>query len=261
VRLDRRLRELLPNWTNAERSAALAGRRVSVDHRIVWLASWDVEESAVISLDGVAIAPPISPWDDAWVSFADDRFVVVNKPAGMRAEPRGPSDRTDILSGARSVFGPELVTATRLDRDTSGIMILSFPGKHRAALQESLRAHTIIKSYVALVSPALLPQEDSLTLRYRLATDPDRREAMCVVDKGGQSAVTELSVINRQEGRIHLAPKTGRTHQLRVHLSTLGCPIIGDVLYGGQPGPRLMLHAQRYQAPAIGLDVACDCPF
>jgi 23S rRNA pseudouridine1911/1915/1917 synthase len=261
VRLDRRLRELLPTWTNSERAAALASRRVSVNHRVVWLASWDVDEDAAVRVDGIVLEVPLPSWDHQWVVFADDRVVVLNKPAGIRPEPRGPVDRTDILSGARSVFGPELVAATRLDRDTSGIMILSFPGKHRADLQEALRTHTITKSYAAIVPAGLLPHEDSLTIRYRLGRDPDRREAMRVVDMGGQSAVTELSVVDRLSGRIELRPKTGRTHQLRVHLSKLGCPIIGDVLYGGQPAARLMLHAARYQAPTLGLDVACDCPF
>jgi RluA family pseudouridine synthase len=260
VRLDRVLRQLLPEFTAAQRSAALRSRRIAVDGQIVWLDSWDVTAEATVALDGVALTAPKLRWDPSWVLLADERVVAVNKPAGMRAEPRGPSDNTDILSAARAEFGPELVAANRLDRDTSGVMILTFPGPHRRLLDEAMRDRRVTKEYIACVHPiAALPDTGSTTAR--IGRDTQRREAMVVVDRGGQSASSEWLVIDRDAGRVRLRPHTGRTHQLRVHLAHLGAPILGDVLYGGATADRLMLHAERYVVPVLGLDVSAPAPF
>jgi 23S rRNA-/tRNA-specific pseudouridylate synthase len=261
VRLDRRLRELLPQFTNAERTAMLRDRRVTVDGRTVFLASWEVEPDTVIALDGEPVGAHWPLWDPTWLVSADDRFVIVNKPSGIRPEPRGPSDRTDILSAAREEFGEALVAATRLDRDTSGIMLMSFPGPHRAALHRELRTHTVEKEYCAIVDPAHLPTDDQFTVRAHIAHDPVRRDTMCVVERGGDSAITNIEVLDRSTGRLRLQPATGRTHQLRVHLAHLGCPIDGDILYGGRPAPRLMLHAYRYEVGSLAIDATAPLPF
>jgi RluA family pseudouridine synthase len=260
VRLDRVLRQLLPDFTAAQRSAALRSRRVTVDGQTVWLDSWDVSAEAEIALDGVGLAAQQPRWDLSWLLFQDDRFVVINKPAGLRPEPRGPSDRTDVLSAARSEFGHQLVAANRLDRDTSGVMILTFPGPHRRLLDDAMRNRQVTKEYIACVHP-IDALADAGTTSARIGKDPDRREAMSVVDQGGQSAVTEWRVIDRVSGRVWLHPLTGRTHQLRVHLAHLGAPIVGDVLYNGRAADRLMLHAERYIVPTLGLDVAAPAPF
>ncbi len=248
--------------TAAQRSAALRSRRVTVDGQTVWLDSWDVSADSVVRLDGVELDvsdDPVVVWDPAWVLFADERFVVVNKPAGIRPEPRGPNDRTDLLSSAQSIYGPTLVASNRLDRDTSGVMVLSFPGAHRAQFDASLRAHTVEKRYIAVVS-SVSALADRWVFRERLDRDPDRREAMVVVQRGGQSAETAVEVLDRSTGLVQLEPKTGRTHQLRVHMAHAGAPIVGDVLYGGEPNHRLMLHALRYSAPALGFTVTAPLP-
>ncbi len=228
----------------------------------MWLESWTVDDGAIVCLDGVELSiteDPVVQWDPSWVVFCDERFVLVNKPAGIRAEPRGPSDRTDLLTAARSVYGRELVAATRLDRDTSGVMILSLPGAHRAQLDASLRAHTVSKKYVAIVSD-VDRLSDAGDWKWRIGSDPVRREARAVVERGGDSAITAFTVLSRDSGRVLLEPKTGRTHQLRVHMAYAGCPIVGDVLYGGTPAPRLMLHAWKYAVPSLGLDVCAELP-
>ncbi len=248
--------------TAAQRSAALRSRRVTVDGQAVWMDSWDVTDNAVVCLDGVELDvtdDPVVTWNPTWVLFADDRFVIVNKPAGIRPEPRGPSDRTDLLSSAQSVYGTTLVAANRLDRDTSGVMVLSFPGPHRQQFEASLRAHTVEKRYVAVVSPVSV-LADRWVFRERLDRDPDRREAMIVVERGGQSAETACEVVDRETGLVWLEPKTGRTHQLRVHMAHAGAPIVGDVLYGGDVHPRLMLHAHQYSAPSLGFTVTAPLP-
>jgi RluA family pseudouridine synthase len=262
VRLDRLLRQYLPSLTTAQRSAALRSRRVTVDGQIVWLDSWKVEDGSVVALDGIALSVSAPLWDPAWVVFHDDRVVVVNKPAGMRAEPRGPNDRTDILSAARSQFGDALVAANRLDRDTSGIMILTFPGEHRRILDEAMQSRSVEKQYIAIVE-SVSELTDSGTLNQRLDRDPHRPEAMIVVAKGGKSASTSFEVLDRKTSLVLLRPHTGRTHQLRVHMAHIGTPIVGDVLYGNTPplpGSRLMLHALRYDIPTMGLSVSTLWP-
>lgn len=235
---------------------------MSVDGKPVWLASWEVGDDAEVMLDGVLLlGPPDIVFDPAWVLFADDRFVVVDKPAGMRPEPRGPSDRTDLLTAARSVYGPSLVAGNRLDRDTSGVMILTLPGQHRREFDEAMRDRTVVKRYAALVDAGSLPDADSGEFRWRLGRDPNRREAMIVADSGGQAASTTFEVVDRVAGRIQLHPHTGRTHQLRVHLAHAGAPIRGDVLYGGPPATRLMLHAESYEVPSLGLAIQAPTPF
>ncbi len=263
MRLDRLLRDYLPSLTAAQRSAALRSRRVAVDGRPVWLASWEVDDGAEVSLDGVVLlGPPEVVFNPAWVLFTDERFVVVNKPAGMRPEPRGPSDRTDLLTAARSVYGKSLVAANRLDRDTSGVMILTLPGDHRRLLDQAMRDRAVGKRYEALVEPcALQPNANTGTFSWRLDRDPQRRDAMTVVETGGQAAATAWTVVDRAAGRMHLHPHTGRTHQLRVHLAHAGAPIRGDVLYGGAPADRLMLHAVSYEVPSLGLSVTSPPPF
>jgi RluA family pseudouridine synthase len=260
VRLDRYLKDHLPALTAAQRSAALRSRRVTVDGREVWMASWEVPHGATVALDGSPLSPPPAvTFDDAWVLYCDDRFVVVDKPAGMRAEPRGPSDRTDILTAARSRFGSELAAANRLDRDTSGVMILTFPGPHRRTLDEAMQHRLVLKEYRALVSPLSLAEAGTFT--QRLGPDPARREARMVVASGGQSASTSYAVLDRAQGLLRLHPHTGRTHQLRVHLAHAGSPIQGDVLYGGISATRLMLHACRYEVPGLDLVVESPAPF
>ncbi len=262
MRLDRLLRDFLPSLTTAQRSAALRSRRVTVNGRAVWLESWDVDEGAEITLDGVVLlGPPAVVFDPRWVLFADERFVVVDKPAGLRPEPRGPSDRTDVLSAARTVYGPSLVAATRLDRDTSGVMILTLPGDHRRLLDEAMRNRSVMKRYEALVDPLLLPAAAEGTFSWRIGRDPIRRDAMTVVASGGQAASTSYEVVDRTTGRLQLHPHTGRTHQVRVHLAHASAPILGDVLYNGAPAARLMLHAARYEVPSLGLAVGAPNPF
>ena len=109
----------------------------------------------------------------------------------------------------------------------------------------------VVKEYVAIVAaPNLLQDEGRISAR--LAPDPQRRERMIVVTKGGQGAATRYAVAARQADRclVRLWPETGRTHQLRVHLALLQAPILGDRLYGdAQAAPRLLLHAWQLTLP------------
>ena len=139
----------------------------------------------------------------------------------------------------------------RLDRDTSGLMLLCSDPKQLQQLQSLWHSH-VQKSYLAVVSPP--PEWDTKRINEPISKQRDR-QGCYRVDVNGRACDTEAEVIERDGhmALLRLIPHSGRTHQLRIHLSHLGCPILGDTRYGGKKHPRLMLHAQRLyvQVPAL----------
>ena len=139
----------------------------------------------------------------------------------------------------------------RLDRDTSGLMLLSSKPKELQHLQAHWHSH-VKKTYLALVSPA--PQWDTQRITLPIDKKKDRLGRYHVSEQG-RACDTEVKVLERRGNvaLLRLIPHTGRTHQLRVHLSHIGCPILGDRRYQGKPHSRLMLHAHtlHIETPAL----------
>jgi RluA family pseudouridine synthase len=249
VRLDRFLRDALPELTNAERARAMRDRRIEVDGQVVWLDSWKVDDGSSVTLDGVvlgvSVAQPLLP---SQVLFLNDDLLVVDKPSGVRPEPRHASDVTDLTSMVCAAQGAGWVAAHRLDRDTSGVMVFTRPGVTRRSVVEAFAQSSAVKTYRAVVASSA-GLDDAGIISTRLIQDGDHRDRMRTVrqgERGGDTAVTEYRVIDRAVGAVELHPQTGRTHQLRVHMASVGSPILGDRLYGSQgSAPRLMLHAHR----------------
>ncbi len=152
---------------------------------------------------------------------------------------------------AQERFGP-LVLFHRLDRDTSGVILLTRSGEVNAYLDTAFKSHTIVKEYLAVVgTPNQLAAQG--TIEARLAAHPQRHDQRTVAIRGGERAVTRYAIEQEQAGRqlVRLWPETGRTHQLRVHLAHLGAAILGDRLYGNPKlAERLLLHAERICLPA-----------
>jgi tRNA pseudouridine32 synthase/23S rRNA pseudouridine746 synthase len=184
--------------------------------------------------------------------YRDALMLVIDKPAGLAVHPDVKNGATLVDQLDRLRFGlprrPEL--AHRLDRDTSGCLVL---GRHRKALARLGRlfaAGTVSKVYWAVVAggPADKEGEIALPLARR-----DPRGWDMQVDPAGQPALTRWRVVARGEGMSFLAlePVTGRTHQLRVHCAAMGWPILGDRIYGPDAAPslRLMLHARAVSVP------------
>jgi tRNA pseudouridine32 synthase/23S rRNA pseudouridine746 synthase len=176
--------------------------------------------------------------------YRDALMLVIDKPAGLPVHrgPKGGPHLTELLDGLR--FGlpqrPEL--AHRLDKDTSGCLVL---GRHRQALQRLGRlfaAGLVEKTYWAVVEGAPPAAEGRIELALARRSD-DPRSWWMKVDPDGQPAVTAYRVLGSAAGLawLELIPVTGRTHQLRVHLAALGCPILGDAVYGARP-PQAALH-------------------
>ena len=199
------------------------------------------------------------------VVHADPQLVVVDKPAGMPSVPaRTPLDPPDVAARLAAAYGP-LEAVHRLDRDTSGLLVLARTRAARAALGRSFEQARVTKRYLAIVSHPL-PQTTG-EIHLPLAADRDRPPRQRVDPVLGRRAATRWQVRAAADVRpgqklilVELAPLTGRSHQLRVHLAWLGCPILGDRLYG-PPDPRaapLALHAAGivFSHPATGQQFA-----
>jgi len=194
------------------------------------------------------------------VVYEDDDVLVVDKPAGMVVHPSAghptgtlvhallgrAASRNESLGSVAGVGRPGIVH--RLDRDTSGLLVVAKTDAAQAALMKQFGAREVDKEYVALVrgeAPAARGRVEAPVGR-----DPRDRQRMAVVARG-RSAVTDYEVIGSGGGYtlLRLQPHTGRTHQLRAHLSYLRLPIAGDLRYGGGVGPgelrRQFLHATR----------------
>ena len=174
------------------------------------------------------------------IAYEDDDLLVVNKPKGMVVHPApGNPDGTvvnavlyhcgDSLSGIGGAFRPGIVH--RIDKDTSGLLIIAKNDKAHLYLSEQLKDHTLSRTYEAVVIGNL--KEDKGTVDAPLGRSPKDRKKMAIVPDG-RRAVTHYEVIGRYPGYTHVRCKleTGRTHQIRVHMASLGHPIAGDEVYG-----------------------------
>lgn len=179
------------------------------------------------------------------IIFEDKEIIVVEKPSGMPSVP-GLDGRTSMQEHLEHIYGQTIHAVHRLDMDTSGIML--FAKTHQAAinLRRQFEDHTVRKTYIARVSGTVI---ETGRIRLPLSPDYDERPRQKVDIKQGKPACTEYEIASKNpDGTTDLLlyPHTGRTHQLRVHCAHtlgLGCPIIGDMLYGGAPASRLHLHA------------------
>jgi tRNA pseudouridine32 synthase/23S rRNA pseudouridine746 synthase/23S rRNA pseudouridine1911/1915/1917 synthase len=187
--------------------------------------------------------------------YRDGLMLVIDKPAGLpvHAGPGGGPNLEQFLDALRFGLPKPPALAHRLDRDTSGCLVL---GRHRKALARLGRLFAegrVDKTYWAVVKGA--PAEAQGTMDLPLRKESTRRGGWRMVpDAAGQRAVTAWRVLAAKDGRawLELSPRTGRTHQIRVHCAALGCPVLGDALYGGRRGsdpPALHLHARRIVVP------------
>ena len=275
-RLDRFLARLLPDWSRTRLQALIKDGAVRVNEKTEPARRrLDPGDRVTIDLTALSQLPAAAAADVASL-FADDKLCVVDKPAGLVVHPAGPH-RTDTLiqrlwpklapgwdSGPSSNDRPGVVH--RLDRGTSGVMVIA---KNRAAAEHLSRQfadRTVTKVYWAVVDgvPAS-PTGRVRSMIGRSRADPHRMTTAVP----GRWAETEYRVLatrtddsGHARSLLEVRPKTGRTHQIRVQLSALGHPLIGDPLYGGPDGPRPLLHAHRleFRHPRTGKPLAFASP-
>lgn len=175
------------------------------------------------------------------IVYEDEYLLVVNKPKAMVVHPApGNYEGTLVnallyhcgnsLSGINGVLRPGIVH--RIDKDTSGLLIVAKNDFAHTELAAQIKAHSFTREYEAVVFGNL--KEDEGTVDAPIGRNPNDRKKMCVTDKNSKNAVTHYSVICRYRGYTHIRCKleTGRTHQIRVHMAYLGHPVSGDLVYG-----------------------------
>lgn len=202
------------------------------------------------------------------ILYEDECVVVVNKPRGMVVHPAAGNWTGTLVQGllhhvseladeaSRGSGRPGIVH--RLDKDTSGVLVAAKNATCQEALARQFRKRTVEKLYLAVVRGA--PGRSSGTVEASIARDPRNRKRFAVTSGGGRTAKTEYRVLKHFPGYAFVAvhPVTGRTHQIRVHMHHLGCPVLGDPVYGRKdrtfPEVGLMLHAYRltFRLPATG---------
>ena len=209
--------------------------------------------------------PPDGPLD---ILHADHEILVVSKPEGLLSVPgRGEHLADCLLSRVQAAF-PEALLVHRLDRDTSGVMIFALtPHAQRHLGLQFERRHTK-KTYVARVWGCVAEKKGTIDLP--LIVDWPNRPRQMVDHENGKPAVTDWRVLkaNEDESRLRLFPKTGRSHQLRVHCLSIGHPILGDPFYASGKvlnHPRMMLHSEslriRHPDGGVGMTFTSKVPF
>ena len=198
----------------------------------------------------VAVEPQNIPLD---IRYEDDDVIVINKPKGLVVHPAaGHWDGTLVnallyhcagsLSGINGQLRPGIVH--RIDKDTSGLLIVAKNDFAHQALAAQLEDHTLARTYEAIVCGNI--REDSGTIDAPIGRHPTDRKKMAVTEKNSRRAVTHYEVIARYRGYTHIRCRleTGRTHQIRVHLAWRSHPILGDMVYG-------------HKKPELGMDSQC----
>jgi 23S rRNA pseudouridine1911/1915/1917 synthase len=270
TRLDLFLVTALPELSRKQAKRLVDGQRVSVNGRIDAMASRTLRRGDRVEVQTPASEPDPQPYQtprELRVVYEDDACLAVDKPAGVPSGPTRDPKRPHVARLAEAQSGRRLVLLHRLDKDTTGVLLLAKTPEFAAALGDAFKHRRVEKHYLALAA-GRRPRTATVT-SYLREGDAGR---MHTVRSGGMKAVTELRTLAgaREVWAVEARPHTGRTHQIRVHLAQAGCPILGDALYGGAARvgghrvSRQMLHACRlaFDHPATGqrLEIVAPLP-
>ena len=253
-RIDAALARLVPELTRSAAQKLLEAGRVTCGGAPVRkndrTATGQALELELPEPEPLAVEPQDIPLD---IRYEDGDVIVLNKPKGLVVHPAaGHWDGTLVnallhhcagsLSGINGQLRPGIVH--RIDKDTSGLLIVAKNDFAHRALAAQLEDHTLARTYEAIVCGSI--REDAGTIDAPIGRHPTDRKKMTVTSQGGRRAVTHFEVIARYRGYTHIRCRleTGRTHQIRVHLAWRSHPILGDTVYG-------------HKKPELGLDSQC----
>jgi 23S rRNA pseudouridine1911/1915/1917 synthase len=270
-RLDHFLVERLPEFSRSRLQGLIKDGFVSIDGVPAKKAGQKLESGSEVE---VHIPPPAPsglvgediPLD---ILFENDDLLVVNKPAGMVVHPAAGHDKGTLVHAVLG-YDPEIEgiggeerpgVVHRLDKETSGLILLAKNDSAHRWLQDQFRLREVVKTYLALVDGA--PPTPSGRVEAPIGRDPSHRKKMAIMPPGkGREAVSEYKTLETFEKHtlLEFHPLTGRTHQIRLHCMFLGCPIVGDKVYGHRKQlidlDRHFLHATRLKIILPGEKVA-----
>jgi 23S rRNA pseudouridine1911/1915/1917 synthase len=260
VRLDKYLAQVLPQFSRAYSQRLIEQGYVLVNG-LKAKASQRLTKSDRITVElppspGRPLPEPIP----LAVIYEDQDVMVIDKPAGLTVHPApGHPNHTLVnailahcpgLTMSNDVMRPGIVH--RLDKDTSGLIVIAKNDSAREYLAAQFKSRTVTKRYLVLVKGRLSPEQG--IIEAPIGRNPNRRRTMAVVQLGKQ-AVTEYQVREYLDDYtlLEVSPVTGRTHQIRIHLSAIGCPVVGDLTYGVRSAH---LHRQFVHAYRLGFRLA-----
>lgn len=254
IRLDRYLTQVLPQFSRVYLQRLIEQRYVLVNEQMA-KASQKLRKSDRITVElppppGRPLAEPIP----LAVAYEDEDILVIDKPAGLTVHP-APGHPSHTLVNAILAHCPCLTISNeltrpgivhRLDKDTSGLIVIAKNDFAREYLAAQFKSRTVTKRYLVLVKGRLSPEQG--IVEAPIGRDPHRRKRMAIVEAGKQ-AVTQYQVRKYLDNYtlVEVSPVTGRTHQIRIHLSAIGCPVVGDPTYGIKSAylARQFVHAYR----------------
>lgn len=262
-RIDRYLSEQVAEMSRAHLQKLLKDGGVTVNDRPV-KSSYKVMEGDKIQLDiPEAVEPEIVPEEmDLDILYEDKDIILINKPKGMVVHPAaGHATGTLVnglmahcrgdLSGINGVMRPGIVH--RIDMDTTGVLIVCKNDQAHNAIAEQLKVHSITRKYYAIVHGVV--KEDEGTVHAPIGRHPTDRKKMSINEKNGKDAITHYRVLRRfrRFTYIECQLETGRTHQIRVHMASIGHPLLGDHVYGPAKCPFSGLQGQTLHAGVLGI--------
>lgn len=265
-RIDRLLAQLYPEYSRSYIQKLIKDGKVKVDHQNV-KSNFQVSEGQIVVMEvpkpkELSVRPENIPLD---ILYEDDDILIVNKPKGMVVHPAaGHEDHTLVnavmyhcgerLSGINGVLRPGIVH--RIDKDTTGSLVICKTDTAHRFLSELLKDHRITRVYEAVVAGNL--KENEGTIDAAIGRHPTDRKKMSTHCRNGKRAVTHYRVLERfgKYTYIQCRLETGRTHQIRVHMASIGHPILGDTVYGPARQPSgfggILLEGQTLHAKTIG---------
>jgi 23S rRNA pseudouridine1911/1915/1917 synthase len=264
VRLDKYVCQQLPELSRSRVQKLIADGHITVNSQLakpgLKLNTGDRIKVVIPPTPPSRLEPEAMPLN---ILYEDDDLLVVDKPAGLTVHP-APGHPSHTLVNALLAHFPRLADSGdalrpgivhRLDKDSSGVMLVAKNSQAQADLAGQFKSHTVSKAYLVLVKGHLTPETG--IIEANIGRDRRHRQRMAVVE-GGREARTEYKVVRYIGGYtlLEVRPRTGRTHQIRVHLAAIGFPVVGDKIYGVKSPflSRQFLHASRlgFKLPSTG---------
>jgi 23S rRNA pseudouridine1911/1915/1917 synthase len=255
-RLDQRVVELIPELSRGFANKLVDDGKVTVNGKVVTKPGHKLWQDDIVVVDYDVAELEAIPEIELPILYEDDDCVVIEKPLGLLVHSKGAMNpeatvATWLRTRVKDIVGNRAGIVHRLDRATSGVMICAKTPAALSWLQKQFSTRKTKKTYIAVLSKC--PALEQAIIDMPIERNP-KAPATFRVGINGKPAQTKYTVIEKFTNGsclVELAPVTGRTHQLRVHMAHLGTPIVGDTLYGGKEADRLYLHAHSLEITIV----------